>query len=231
MTKKLSLLALTLILAIGPLLPPAAQAGGKEPAEPMLPRAAFAPASTDGNGYFRLIARKFVPFDGNGIVLTPTDPQVPQGLETPVLLSLTTPEDKKRTYFFISTGALHAWEQISSASPYRFLGRLRYRLTSSALPAPGQMGFSIGLEMQLDTQASTTNIFRQRDFVGSFGLDEEMVTWLLKTQFPSLTDEQALETARALIKSEIAWTMTAFANVRSVAEFDVGNAFLQVWSD
>jgi hypothetical protein len=53
----------------------------------------------------------------------------------------------------------------------------------------------------------------------------------VKNQFPSLTDEQALQTARAVIRSEIVWTMTVRVNIRSVSEFGIENAYLQVWGD
>jgi hypothetical protein len=206
-------------------------AGDKEPVEPLVPRAAFAPAASDGGGSLRLITKKFVSFLPDGIALVPTNPLVAQGLDTPVLLSLTIPEDKKRTHFFISTGALHSWQQITSTAPYRFAGALRYHLASSALPAPGEMGFGIGLEGQFDGQPSAMDTARSRDQTSSFALDDEILAWLVKNQFPTLTDEQALETARAVIKSEIVWTMRVHINVRSVSEFFIENAYLQVWGD
>ena len=230
MLKKLSLLTLAVSLTLAPCMPLQAWAGDKGPADLLVPRAAFAPAVAEKGGSLRLIAKKFVPFAPD-LLLVPTNPLVAQGLETPVLITLTTPEDNKRTHFFISTGALHFWDQISSTSSYRFIGTLRYRLTSSVLPAPGEMGFGIGLEAQNDFQPSALNTARQRDQGSSFGLDDEILAWLVKNQFPTLTDEQALDTARALIKSEIVWTMTVRVNVRSVSQFGIANASLQVWGD
>lgn len=231
MLNKIFLWTLAVFLTLVPFMPLPAMAGDKEPVEPLVARAAFAPAAPDKGGSLRLIAKKFVSFAPDGLVLVPTNPLVAQGLETPVLMSLTIPEDKKRTTFFISTGAFHSWGQISSTSPYRFTGALRYRLTSSALPAPGEMGFSIGLDGQIDAQPSMTDTARVRDPASSVGLDDEILAFLVKNQFPTLTDEQALQTARAFIKSEIVWTMTVRVNVRSVSEFGIENAYLQVWGD
>lgn len=137
MLKRSLLLTLAVTLTLVPFMPIPAVAGDREPVEPLVPRAAFAAATSNGDGSLRLLAKKFVSFLPDGLALLPTNPLVPQGLDTPVLMSLTIPEDKKRTHFFISTGALHSWQQISSTAPYRFAGALRYRLTSSALPAPG----------------------------------------------------------------------------------------------
>jgi hypothetical protein len=93
------------------------------------------------------------------------------------------------------------------------------------------MSFSIGLEGQFDTQPSAMDTSRVRDQTSCVGLDDEIIAFLVKGQFPALTDEQALQTARALIKSEIAWTMTVRVSVRSVSEFGIENAYLQVWGD
>jgi hypothetical protein len=205
--------------------------GSKEPAELLLPRAAFAPAAANEGGKLRLVAKKFVSFDPTGLSLVPADPLVAETLETPDMISLTIPEDKHRAHFLIFTGAAHSWEQILSTAPYRMTGTMRYRLTSSALPAPGVIGFGIGLDNQIDGQPSALNTFRQRDPTASFGLDDEALVWLLKGNFPSLTDEQALQTARALIKSEIVMTMTVRVRLRSVSSFDISNAYLQVWGD
>jgi hypothetical protein len=231
MAKKLSLLALTIILALGPLLPPAAQAGGKEPTEPMLPRAAFAPAASNNSGHFGLIAKKFVFFAPGEIVLTPASPTVAQTLETPALLSLTLPEDKKRTYLFIATGVLHSWDQIASTAPYRLLGSVRFSLVSSVLPAPGEIDFGTGLDQQVDAQPSASDIGRSRDQTWSFALDDEILAFLISNDFPSLTAEERLQLARALIASEVSISMKVRINVRSVSGFEVSNAFLNVWGD
>jgi hypothetical protein len=231
MLKKNSILTLAVFLALAPFGPPSVNAGDKERVEPLVPRAAFAVAANDKGGSLGLVARKFVSFEPAGLVLAPTDPLVVETLETPALISLTIPENKNRTHFFIATGALHSWEQVSSTAPYRIIASLRFRLTSSALPAPGEMGFSIGLETRIDAQPSASDISRQRDHTSSFGLDDEVLTFLVKGNFPSLTDEQALQTAHSLIKSEIGLTMTVRVRLRSVSEFGIANAFLQVWSD
>jgi hypothetical protein len=194
-----------------------------------MPRAAFAPAASDG-GSIGLIAKKFVSFEPE-LSLVPTNALVVETLETPVLISLTIPENKKRSHFLIATGALHSWGQISSTAPYRMGGSLRYRLTSSALPAPGEMTFGIGLETQIDAQPSAADTIRQRDQTSSTGLDDEVLAFVVKGNFPALTDEQALQTARALIKSEIGLTMAVRVRVRSVSEFTIANAYLQVWGD
>ncbi|MCA1613726.1 MAG: hypothetical protein LC800_06165 [Acidobacteria bacterium] len=231
MLKKLSILTLIVSLTLVPCMPLPAKAGDKEPVELLVPRAAFAPAAADKGGSLSLIAKKFVSFNPDGLSLVPTNPLVVETLETPVMLSLTIPEDKKRTLFFIATGALHSWQQVSSTAPYRMTGAMRYRLTSSALPAPGEIGFGVGLDGQIDAQPSAVNIFRQRDPTSSFGLDDEVLAWLVKGNFPALTEEQALQTARALIKSEIVMRMTVRVRVRSVSSFDISNAYLQVYGD
>ena len=231
MSRKLSLFALLASLTIALCAPGPAEAGGGEPAEPLVPRAAFASAAAGEGGKLRLVAKKFVTFEPDGLSLEPADPLVAETLETPVMLSLTIPGDNSRTHFLLSSGALHTWEQIPSTAPYRMTGALRYLLTSSALPAPGQMGFGVGLDSQSDGQPSAANTFRQRDQTSSFGLDDEVLTFLVKGNFPALTDEQALQTARALIKSEIAMTMTVRVRVRSVSSFNITNAYLQVWGD
>ncbi|MFN2515106.1 MAG: hypothetical protein ABR556_02730 [Pyrinomonadaceae bacterium] len=231
MLKKLSLFIFVVFLTIVPCMP-LANAGGKEPVEPLLPRAAFAPAAADQGSKFGIIAKKFVSLEPEGISLVPANPLVAETLETPVLLSLTIPEDNKRTHFLIATSSLYSWDQISSTAPYRLNGSLRYRLTSSALPAPGEMRFGIGLlEGQFDSQPSTIDTSRTRDQTSSFGLDHEVMVFLLKFQFPTLTDEQALQTARAVIKSEIGVEMRVRVRVRSVLEFNVAQASLFVWGD
>jgi hypothetical protein len=231
MLKKLSLLAVAVILTLGPGLPLPTEASGKEPVEPMVPRAGFAPAALKENGSLQLIANEFVSFEPSGLALIPADPLVAQTLETSVLLSLTIPEDKKRTYFFITTGALHSWDQITSTARYRLISALRYRLTSSALPPPGEMGFGVGIEGQIDGQPSATNTSRIRDHISSFGLDDKIMAFLVKGNFPSLTDEQSLQTARSLIASEISMSMRIRVGMRSVSEFGITNAFLQVLGD
>jgi hypothetical protein len=231
MLKKLSLLAIAVFFTLGACLPLPSEAWGKEPVEPMVPRRAFAPAASFKSGPIELIAKKFVSFDPAGLVLTPTNPLVSEALETSDLISLTIPEDKKRTHFFISTGVLHSWEQIASTANYRLTSTIRIRLTSSALPAPGEIDFGLGMEGQLDGQPSTANTARIRDHISSFGLDDEILVFLLKNDFPSLTDEQALQTARSLIASGLSITMKVRVGVRSVSEFVVTNAFLQVWGD
>ena len=231
MLKKLSLFTFVVFLALVPCTS-LASAGGEETGEPLVPRAALAPPSEDKGGKFGLIAKKFVDYTPAGISLVPANPLVAETLETPVLLSLTIPEDNKRTHFLIATGSTYSWEQISSTAPYRVGGSLRYRLISSALPTPGEMHFRIGLlEGQADTQPSAMGTSRFRDQTSSFGLDEEVLTFLVKGNFPSLTDEQALQTALALIKSEIGVSMTVQVRIRSVSEFDVAQSFLQVWGD
>ncbi len=231
MLKNLFLFTFTVFLALVPCIP-LANAGDKERVEPFLPRVAFAPPAADKGGKFGLIAKKFADYGSAPISLVPTNPLVAETLETPVLLSLTIPEDNTRTHFLIATSALHSWQQISSTAPYALTGSLRYRLTSSALPAPGEMSFGVGLdEVQVDTQPSAMDTFRSRDQTSSFGLDDEAMVLLLKFNFPTLTDEQALQTARAVIKSEISVQMRARARVRSVSEFDVTQASLFVWGD
>jgi hypothetical protein len=230
MLKNLSLFALAVFLILAPCEPLVA-AEDKGPGELLVPRASFASAAANKGGPLGIIAKKFVPFDPD-LSLIPTNPLVAETLETPVMLSLTIPDDKKRTHFLLATGALHSWEQISSTAPYRLTGTLRYRLTSSALPTPGEMGFGIGLlEGQIDTQPSAVDTSRIRDQTASFGLDDEVLAFLVKGNFPTLTDEQALQTARALIKSEIGVTITVRVRVRSVSGFFITNAFLQVWGD
>lgn len=233
MLKNLSLLvfALAVFLTLAPSVPLLANVEDKEPVEALVPRAAFGPAASKKGGSLGLVAKGFVPFDPV-LSLVPTDPVVAETLETAVLLSLSIPADHKRTHFLVGTGVLHSWEQISSSAPYRLTGTLRYRLTSAALPAPGEMGFGVGLlEGQIDTQPSAADIFRTRDQTSSFGLDDEVLAFLVKGSFPTLTAEQALQTARDLIKSEIGLTMTVRVRLRSVSEFAITNAFLQVWGD
>jgi hypothetical protein len=231
MLKKLSLLTLAVFLALVPCVPLPAKAEDKEPVELLVPRAAFVPAVPNKGGALSLIAKKFVSFEPDGLALVPTDPLVAETLETPVLISLTLPEDQKRTHFLISTGVLHSWDQISSTSPYRFTGTMRYRLTSAALPAPGEIDFGIGLEGQIDAQPSAVDTSRIRDHGFTFGLDDEVLAFLVKGHFPTMTDEQALQTARALITSEIGVTMRVRVRVRSVSGFGITNGFLQVWGD
>ena len=231
MLNKLFLLTLAVSLPLVSYMPMPAKADGKKTVELLVPRAAFAPAATDKGGSLRLIAKKYVSFAPDGVLLVPTNPLVSQQLETPALVSLTIPEDQKRTHFFISTGAYHIWDQFPSTAPYRFTGSLRYRLTSSALPAPGEMSFGIGLDGQFDLQPSALATGRFRDQSSSVGLDDELIAFLVKGNFPTLTDEQAVQTARAVIKSEIGWTMTVRVTVRSVTEFGILNAYLQVWGD
>jgi hypothetical protein len=231
MLKTLSLVVLAVFLTLAPCVPLLANAEGKEPVEPLVPRAAFAPAAASKGGPLGLIAKKFVSFDPI-LSLVPTNPLVAETLETAVMLSLSIPAAEKRTHFLLATGALTSWEQISSTAPYRLTGALRYRLTSSALPAPGEMGFGgVVFEGQIDAQPSAADISRIRDQTSSFGLDDEVLAFLVKGNFPTLTDEQALQTARALIKSEIGMTMTVRVRAHSVSEFTIGNAYLQVWGD
>lgn len=231
MLKKLSLLSFAVYMTFVPCLPLSAKARDKEPIEPLVPHAAFAAAASDTGGAIGLIAKRFVSFEPEGLSLVPSNTLVAETLETPVMLSLTIPADHKRTHFIIATGVLHSWDQISSTAAYQLTGAMRYRLTSSALPAPGEMGFGIGLDGQIDGQPSAANISRIRDQTSSVGLDEEVLAFLVKGNFPTLTEEQALQTARALIKSEIGATMTVRVRVRSVSEFGIANAFLQVWGD
>ena len=230
MLKKTSPLILVVLLTLAPCAPSPAKAN-REPVELLVPRGASAAAADHKGGPLGLAAQRFVSFDPDGLSLVPTNPLIAETLETPVMISLTIPEDKKRTYFLIATGALHGWEQISSTAPYRMTGSLRYRLVSSALPAPGEMGFGVGLDGQIDAQPSAADTARLRDLTSSFALDDEVLGFLVKGNFPALTDEQALQTARALIKSEIDVAMTVRVRVRSVSGFDITNAFLQVWSD
>ena len=232
MLKKLSLLTLAVSLTLVPWMPLPAKAGDKEPVELLLPHAAFTSPAADKGGKFGLIAKKFADYSTAGISLVPTNPLVAETLETPVLLSLTIPGDHKRTHFLIGTSSAYSWEQISSTAPYRLTGTLRYRLTSSALPTPGEMSFGVALlEGQIDAQPSTTDTARLRDQTSSFGLDDEAMAFLVKGHFPTLTDEEALQMARALIKSEIGVEMRVRVRVRSVSGFDVTQASLYVWGD
>ncbi|HKQ52611.1 MAG TPA: hypothetical protein VJT74_09600 [Pyrinomonadaceae bacterium] len=207
-------------------------AGGEESAEVLLPRAAFAPALASNSGALRLIAKKFTLFEGDGLILTPASVTVAETLETPVLASVSIPRDNNRTHFLLGVGVLQSWQQVASTAPYRMTGSLRLRLTSSSLPPPGEMSFGIGLHnQQVDSQASAVDIARISDQTSSFGLDDESLPWLVKANFPALTDEQALEMTRALIESEVGMELRLRTRVRSVQEFDITNAYLQVWGD
>lgn len=111
MLKQLSFLTLAVLLTLAPGGLAPAKAGDKEPVELLVPRAASASVAADKAGALGLIAKRFVSFEPEGLALVPTDPLVLETLETPVMISLTIPEDKKRTHFLIATGALHSWSQ------------------------------------------------------------------------------------------------------------------------
>jgi hypothetical protein len=86
-------------------------------------------------------------------------------------------------------------------------------------------------DSQVESQPSSVEIFRIRDPSNSFGLDEKIMAYLVKGNFPALTDEEALQTARSLLRSNIKIEMKMEVRLKSVSEFDVGNATLQVWGD
>ena len=74
-------------------------------------------------------------------------------------------------------------------------------------------------------------ISRQRDPFLNFVLDDKVTAFLVKGNFPTLTDEQALEIAHSLLQSEITIEMKLQVRVRSVQEFSVGAPSLHVWGD
>jgi hypothetical protein len=202
----------------------------KEQIELTVPRISFASMAGEKGGSLKLIASDFKSPESD-ILLVPTDVTAVSLLETPVLVSVLIPSDKQRTHLLMAAGATHAWTQIPSTSPYRMGGSFSFFLTSSALPPPGQMRFRVSLDSQSETQPSAVEISRLRDPTETFGLDEKLMTFLVKGNFPALTEEQALQHARSLLQSDIQIEMKMQVRIRSVEEFDVGNAFLQVWGD
>lgn len=205
------------------------KAGDRESTELTVPRMAFALLSDEKSGSIRLITSDFQQHE---IAIEPTDVTVVSLHTTPVLASVSIPQDKHRTHLLISGGAGHEWAQIPSSAPYRMTGALQFFLTSPALPSPGQMRIGLLLaDNQIDGQPSTVDISRPRDPVQTFGLEEKVMAFLVKGNFPTLTDEQALQTARALLQSDVLIEMKLSVRLRSVEAFGVGNAFIQVWGD
>lgn len=205
------------------------KADDKEAMGITVPRLAFASFSDEKSGSLRLLATDFKIQE---LVFTPTSVTALETINTPVLATVLIPEDKHRTHLVIAAGAAHEWVQIPSTAPYRMTGAFSFFLTSTVLPSPGEMRFRLPLsDGQTDFQPSTVQIDRFRDPSQFFGLDDKTLAFLMKGNFPSLTEEQALMLTRQLMQSEIKIEMKMQVRMRSVEEFDVGNGTLQVWGD
>jgi hypothetical protein len=224
-----SLLVVFAVLAMATTARPirSSQAADQESQEPTLQSGASSPQKS---GPLKLIATDVV-FPDEGFTLVPANPTVAETLETGNVVSVVIPEDKKRTHLFVAVSGAHSWHQIPSTAPYRLTGSYRISLTSSALPSPGQFSFGVGLAGQVESQPSAADITRFFDPASSFGLDEKALVPLLRFNFPTLTDGQLLDLARDLLRSEIKMEMKVRVRMRSVDDFTLSNAVLQVWGD
>lgn len=200
----------------------------RELRETIMPRMAFALMEGEKSGPIHLLASTSAQDEIN---LVPSNVNVVSALETPVLVSVDIPKDKHRTHLLLVIDVEHDWTQIPSAAPYRMLGSFSFFLTSTALPSPGRMRIRLPLDSQIDSQQSTVEIFRQRDPAQSLGFDEKTITFIVKGTFPALSDEQALETTRALLQSDLKIEMKLQVRLQSVSDFNVGGASMMVWGD
>jgi hypothetical protein len=212
------------------LAPPRVHIGGAPAArglgEPTIALAASPPST---GGPLRLVVSEGLFLD-TPLDLVPADITVAETLETPVVVTALVPKDSNRTHLFMAVSGVHSWHQIPSSAPYRLTGTYRIYMSSSVLPPPGKFSFGLGLDGQVDEDVSTKGITYTRDPVGAFGLDPKILAPLLSFNF-SLSQQDALQMARELIRSDITITMTVRVRMRSVEVFSLENGSVNVWAD
>lgn len=188
-------------------------------------RAVKAPKS----GELRLITSEFFAPE-EPLIITPTDPTTLETLQSSTILSVSIPRDDKRTYLFLSLGGIHSWHQFPSTAPYQLTGSFNQKYTSAALPSPGFFSLDSILDGQMDDQPSTYGTTRFRDGAVSFGLENKVLDAVFKG-FPGLSEEQRAQLIEDFLKSEITIELRVRVRLRSVDEFRIVDAYLQVYGD
>lgn len=163
-------------------------------------------------------------------VLVPASVTAVETLETPVVVSVTVPQDSRRTHLLLVFNTLNTWLKVTSTAPFAFRGENRITFTSDALPDTFTITAS-DLNAQADSQPSTGATAFLQGASTSFALDEKLTARLLRARFVNLTEQQASELAKELIKCEIKMDMSVRVTLRSVNAYNLINAFLQVWGD
>jgi hypothetical protein len=194
--------------------------------EPALALAASPPSS---GGALSLVASEGAFLD-TPLDLVPADITVAETLETPVAVTAQVPKDSNRTHLFMAVSGAHSWHQVPSSAPYRLTGSYRVYLSSSVLPPPGKFSFGLGLDAQIDDDVSTKGVTYFRDPAGALGLDPKILAPILSFNF-GLSQQDALQMARDLIRSDITITLTVRVRMRSVEVFSLENGFVQIWGD
>ena len=190
------------------------------------PRATKAPKS----GGLRLITSEFFAPE-EPLIITPTDPTTLETRLSPTIVSLSIPRDDKRTYLFLSLGGIHSWHQFSSNAPYQLTGSFNQKYTSAALPSPGFFSLDSILNGQMDDQPSVQGTTRFRDGAVSFGLENTILDAVFKAVFPGLSQEQRVQLIEDFLKSEITVELRVRVRLRSVDEFRIIDAYLQIYGD
>lgn len=188
-------------------------------------RATKAPKS----GELRLITSEFFAPD-EPLTITPSDPTILETRQSPTILSVSVPKDDKRTYLFFSLGGIHSWHQFPSSAPYQLTGSFNQKYTSSVLPSPGFFSLDSILDGQMDDQPSGQGITRSRDGAVSFGLENTILDAVFEG-FPGLSQEQRAQLIEDFLKSEVTVELRVRVHMRSVDQFRIIDAFLQVYGD
>lgn len=178
------------------------------------------------SGPLRLIASEFVNVPTQ---LVPADITVVETLESPVLVSLSVPADRKRNVLAFLFLGHHSWQQVVSLQRYRFDGGYRVSLASPVLPSATSFGFPI--EGQRDSAPSDEQVFRDSHREAHAILTDRQIASNLQNSFPALTPDQALDLAHNLLHSEMTLSLTLRVTVRSVSVINVGGRRFEVLSD
>ena len=185
---------------------------------------------TQNSGELRPITSEFFAPE-EPLIITPTDPTTLETRQSPTILSVAVPKDDKRTYLFLSLGGVHSWHQFPSSAPYQLTGSFNQKYTSTALPAPGFFSLDSILDGQMDDQPSVQGTTRFRDGAVSFGLENTILDAVFKVAFPAVSQEQRAQLIEEFLRSEITVELRVRVRLRSVDEFRIADAYLQVYGD